>query len=101
MMELFCAFVSSQTSFELPQAAKFDPYTPRINLDSANVRQSRVFAAALKNYLMESFELPLDARLQRLKTADHEGTLATRRTSRLTGPAASWVGWTYRSVSPG
>lgn len=96
MKELFCALVSSQASFELPPAAKFEPYTPRINLDSANVRQARVFAAALKHYLTESFELPPDARLQRLKPASHEGTLATRRPCRLTGPAASWVGLPQR-----
>lgn len=73
MKELLCAFISSQASFELPQAANFEPYTPRINLESANVKQSKDFAASLKKYLMESLKLPPEARLQRLKTADHEG----------------------------
>lgn len=67
-------FISSQVSFEPPQVAKFDPYTPRINLDSANVKQSKDFAAALKTYLAESVTLPPEARLQRLKTANPQGT---------------------------
>lgn len=77
MKELSCAFISPQTSFELPQVAKFDPYTPRINLDSANVKQSKTFAASLKKYLTESLKLPPEARLQRLKTADQEGNANT------------------------
>lgn len=73
MKKLLRAFISFQTSFELPQAANFDPYTPRIKLDSANVKQSKDFPAALKKYLMESFKLPLEERLQRLKRDDHQG----------------------------
>lgn len=80
--------VSSQASFELPQAAKFEPYTPRINLDSANVKQNKDFAASLKKHLTESFKLPPEARLQRLKTAGPEGTLAARG-ARSPGPAAA------------
>lgn len=63
------ASVSLQASFDPPQAAKFDPYTPRINLDSPNVKLSKDIATSLNQFLTESFKLPLDARLQRLKTA--------------------------------
>lgn len=63
------ASLSLQASFDLPQAAKFDPYTPRINLDSANVKLSKDFAASLNQFLTESFKLTPEARLGRLKTA--------------------------------
>ncbi|CAJ1052633.1 E3 ubiquitin/ISG15 ligase TRIM25 isoform X4 [Xyrichtys novacula] len=56
-----------QTSFDLPQSANFDPYTPRISLDSKNVIASQAFSSALKQYLTEIFKQPIEARVQILK----------------------------------
>ncbi|XP_056891655.1 E3 ubiquitin/ISG15 ligase TRIM25 isoform X1 [Takifugu flavidus] len=58
-----------QASFDLPSAAKFDPHTPRINLDSPNVKLSKDFATSLNQFLTESFKMTPEARLGRLKTA--------------------------------
>eukprot|EP00066_Takifugu_rubripes_P026457 XP_011615723.1 PREDICTED: E3 ubiquitin/ISG15 ligase TRIM25 [Takifugu rubripes] len=58
-----------QASFDLPPAAKFDPHTPRINLDSPNVKLSKDFATSLNQFLTESFKMTPEARLGRLKTA--------------------------------
>lgn len=58
-----------QASFDLPPAAKFDPHTPRINLDSSNVKLSKDFATSLNQFLTESFKMTPEARLGRLKTA--------------------------------
>ncbi|MEQ2201452.1 hypothetical protein XENOCAPTIV_012648 [Xenoophorus captivus] len=55
-----------QTSFNLPQAVSYDPYTPRINLDSKKVVQSEAFTLTLKNYLMELFKHPVEARIPKL-----------------------------------
>ncbi|CAN9510786.1 unnamed protein product [Ophioblennius macclurei] len=52
-----------QTSCDLPPAASFDPYTPRINLDSKKVLQFQNFAPALKEHLTELLQQPLEARL--------------------------------------
>ncbi|XP_072240271.1 E3 ubiquitin/ISG15 ligase TRIM25 isoform X2 [Leuresthes tenuis] len=56
-----------QVSFNLPQAVNFDPYTPRINLDSKKVLSSEAFAAALKKHLTEIFKQPIEARIPMLK----------------------------------
>lgn len=55
-------FLSSQTSFNLPPAVNFDPYTPRINLDSKKVMMSQAFAVDLKEHLAEIFKQPVEAR---------------------------------------
>ncbi|KAM8772803.1 E3 ubiquitin/ISG15 ligase TRIM25 isoform 1-T2 [Acanthopagrus schlegelii] len=56
-----------QTSFDLPAAVNFDPYTPRVNLDSKKVIATQAFAAALKEHLTEIFKDPVEARLLKLK----------------------------------
>uniref|UniRef100_A0AAQ6AM17 Tripartite motif containing 25 n=1 Tax=Amphiprion ocellaris TaxID=80972 RepID=A0AAQ6AM17_AMPOC len=52
-----------QASFNLPEAVKFEPYSPRINLDSKKVLASQVFAAALKDHLTEILKQPVENRL--------------------------------------
>ncbi|TMS23801.1 E3 ubiquitin/ISG15 ligase TRIM25 [Larimichthys crocea] len=56
-----------QASYNLPQNTNFDPYTPRINLDSKKVIASQAFAAALKEHLAEMFNQPFEARQVMLK----------------------------------
>ncbi|XP_073330581.1 E3 ubiquitin/ISG15 ligase TRIM25-like isoform X2 [Pagrus major] len=56
-----------QASFDLPRVTKFDPYTPRISLDSKKVMATQASAAALKEYLTEIFKQPAEARLVTLK----------------------------------
>ncbi|XP_019939608.2 E3 ubiquitin/ISG15 ligase TRIM25 isoform X4 [Paralichthys olivaceus] len=56
-----------QVSFNLPAAVNFDPYTPRISLDSKKVIASEAFAVTLKEHLTELFKQPVEARLQVIK----------------------------------
>ncbi|XP_056228422.1 E3 ubiquitin/ISG15 ligase TRIM25 isoform X7 [Seriola aureovittata] len=56
-----------QTSFTMPPAINFDPYTPRINLDSKKVMATQASGAALKDYLTEIFKQPVEARVQMIK----------------------------------
>ncbi|XP_018534037.1 E3 ubiquitin/ISG15 ligase TRIM25 isoform X5 [Lates calcarifer] len=60
-----------QGSFNLPQAVNFDPYAPRISLDSKKVITTHAFAAALKEYLTEIFKQPVEARLQMIKPGEY------------------------------
>ncbi|XP_054896815.1 E3 ubiquitin/ISG15 ligase TRIM25 isoform X3 [Poeciliopsis prolifica] len=55
-----------QTSFNLPQAVSFDPYAPRITLDSKKVVQVEAFALTFKNYLIELLKQPVEARIPKL-----------------------------------
>lgn len=57
-----------KASLDLPQVVTFDPYTPRINLDSKKVIATHAFAAALKEHLSEIFKQPVEARLPIMKT---------------------------------
>uniref|UniRef100_A0A3Q2NTN7 Tripartite motif containing 25 n=1 Tax=Fundulus heteroclitus TaxID=8078 RepID=A0A3Q2NTN7_FUNHE len=80
--EIHCLLAQSQnlaflqTSFNLPQAVSFDPYTPRISLDSKKVVQSEAFALTLKNYLTELLKHPVDARIPKLIADINTGTHA-------------------------
>ncbi|XP_045904477.1 E3 ubiquitin/ISG15 ligase TRIM25-like isoform X4 [Micropterus dolomieu] len=65
-----------QASFDLPQAASFDPHTPRISLDSKKVTATQGFAAALKEYLTELLKQPVEARLLTLKPGECAGEKA-------------------------
>ncbi|KAM3623505.1 uncharacterized protein V6R79_012035 [Siganus canaliculatus] len=56
-----------QSSLDLPRAVKFDPYTPRIHLDSKKVIATQAFTAGLKEYLTELLKQPVEARLLKLK----------------------------------
>ncbi|XP_047221431.1 E3 ubiquitin/ISG15 ligase TRIM25 isoform X6 [Girardinichthys multiradiatus] len=84
-----------QTSFNLPQAVSYEPYTPRINLDSKKVVQSEAFTLTLKNYLMELFKHPVEARIPKLIADINTGTYAAE----LTFPPA--ISRLPRSHSPG
>ncbi|KAM6939596.1 E3 ubiquitin/ISG15 ligase TRIM25-like [Xenentodon cancila] len=53
-----------QVSFSVPQAATFEPYCPRISLDSKKVVGTETCAAELKKTLAEYFEQPAEARLR-------------------------------------
>ncbi|KAA8594489.1 hypothetical protein FQN60_011624, partial [Etheostoma spectabile] len=59
-----------QASFDLPRVAKFEPHTPRINLDSKKVTAAQAFSAALKEHLTDLLKQPVDARLLKLKPDD-------------------------------
>ncbi|XP_017292323.1 E3 ubiquitin/ISG15 ligase TRIM25 isoform X2 [Kryptolebias marmoratus] len=52
-----------QVSFNLPQAINFDPYTPRISLDSKKVMQMEAFAAAMKDFLLQLLKHPVETRI--------------------------------------
>lgn len=63
----------SQASFDLPSAVNFDPYAPRINLDSKKVKSSQAFAVFLKEHLAEIFKQPTESRMLRLKPNEYAG----------------------------
>ncbi|KAM9769801.1 E3 ubiquitin/ISG15 ligase TRIM25-like [Menidia menidia] len=54
-----------QASFTLPQAVNFDPYTPRLSLDSKKVLSSEAFAAGLHRHLTHILQQPVEARILR------------------------------------
>ncbi|XP_014866416.1 E3 ubiquitin/ISG15 ligase TRIM25 isoform X3 [Poecilia latipinna] len=90
--EIFCLLGQSQTlaflqtSFNLPQAVSYDPYSPRITLDSKKVVQSEAFALTLKNYLTELLKQPVEARIPKL-IADPSFPLPNPRLPRSHSPA--------------
>ncbi|KAM7418477.1 hypothetical protein PAMA_015884 [Pampus argenteus] len=59
-----------QASFDLPRVVKFEPHTPRINLDSKKVIATQAYAAALKEHLGEIFKQPVEAKLAMVKTGE-------------------------------
>ena len=52
---------------DLPTQAAYDPYTPRVNLDSKAVAATQAFAAVLREHLSHLFNQPVEARLQKLR----------------------------------
>ncbi|XP_074483828.1 E3 ubiquitin/ISG15 ligase TRIM25-like isoform X2 [Sebastes fasciatus] len=66
-----------QVSLDLPRAIKFDPHTPRINLDSKKVTATQAFSAALKEHLTEILKQPVEARLPILKPELNTGIVAS------------------------
>ncbi|KAM9792743.1 E3 ubiquitin/ISG15 ligase TRIM25 [Neosynchiropus ocellatus] len=56
-----------QTSYDPPQAASFDPYTPRLSLDSKKVLAAQGFAVHLKEFLSGILRVPLGDRMLILK----------------------------------
>uniref|UniRef100_A0A3B5LWP8 Tripartite motif containing 25 n=1 Tax=Xiphophorus couchianus TaxID=32473 RepID=A0A3B5LWP8_9TELE len=63
-----------QTSLNLPQAVSYDPYSPRITLDSKKVVQVEAFALTFKNYLTELLKQPVEARIPKLIAGDYAST---------------------------
>ncbi|KAK7929209.1 hypothetical protein WMY93_005604 [Mugilogobius chulae] len=68
-----------QATVNLPAAVNFDPYTPRINLDSKRVLASQAFATALKDYLREIFRQPVEARISMIRQGVIEGNASGER----------------------
>ncbi|KAM4585347.1 E3 ubiquitin/ISG15 ligase TRIM25-like isoform 1-T2 [Odontesthes bonariensis] len=66
-----------QASFELPKVVKFDPYPPRINLDSKKVTAAQSFAAVLRESLTEILAQPFEARVPLLKPELNAGSAAS------------------------
>uniref|UniRef100_A0A096LU80 Tripartite motif containing 25 n=1 Tax=Poecilia formosa TaxID=48698 RepID=A0A096LU80_POEFO len=87
--EIFCLLGQSQTlaflqtSFNLPQAVSYDPYSPRITLDSKKVVQSEAFALTLKNYLTELLKQPVEARIPKLIAGERAASASGHSTTSL------------------
>ncbi|XP_078121939.1 E3 ubiquitin/ISG15 ligase TRIM25-like isoform X1 [Sander vitreus] len=80
-----------QASFNLPLAVTFEPYTPRINLDSKKVTAAQAFSAALKEHLTDLLKQPVDARLLKLKP-EESGIVAPDEKADLgSAPASSGI----------
>ncbi|XP_075891898.1 E3 ubiquitin/ISG15 ligase TRIM25-like isoform X11 [Nelusetta ayraudi] len=62
-----------QASFNLPAATNFDPYTPRINLDSKKVKAAQAFPVALREHLTEMIKQPVEDRQLSLKPTQFPG----------------------------
>ncbi|MBN3314254.1 TRI25 ligase, partial [Atractosteus spatula] len=56
-----------QTMVELPQVVTFNPYVPRINIDSKQVLSCQTAAVALKHFLGNLLEQPVEGRPQLLR----------------------------------
>nr|XP_015211522.1 PREDICTED: E3 ubiquitin/ISG15 ligase TRIM25-like [Lepisosteus oculatus] len=56
-----------QTMVELPKVVTFNPYTPRIHIDSKQVLSCQTAAAALKHFLGDLLEQPVEGRPQLLR----------------------------------
>ncbi|KAM6971915.1 E3 ubiquitin/ISG15 ligase TRIM25 [Aplochiton taeniatus] len=56
-----------QATVDLPSVVTFDPYTPKVTLDSKAVTASQAFAALLKEHLAHVLSKPVEERLQILK----------------------------------
>ncbi|XP_031695546.1 E3 ubiquitin/ISG15 ligase TRIM25-like, partial [Anarrhichthys ocellatus] len=80
-----------QASFNLPPAFTFEPYTPRITLDSKKVTATQAFAAHLKEYLTEILKQPIEARLPKLKPEPNTDIIAS---DAVTGSATASSGST-------
>ncbi|XP_041839408.1 E3 ubiquitin/ISG15 ligase TRIM25-like isoform X2 [Melanotaenia boesemani] len=63
-----------QASFDLPKVVKFDPYPPRINLDSKRVMSVQTFATVLRESLTETFAQPFEARGALFKPGENEAS---------------------------
>ncbi|XP_061536000.1 E3 ubiquitin/ISG15 ligase TRIM25 [Phycodurus eques] len=78
-----------QASFNLPKAATFDPYAPRINLDSKRLIATEEFAVNLKKQMCDILNQPIDARLPLIKTEEEK--IPTRYPIKDHPPAAKAV----------
>ncbi|XP_034044599.1 E3 ubiquitin/ISG15 ligase TRIM25-like [Thalassophryne amazonica] len=52
-----------EAAVDLPAAVKFEPFVPRVNLDSKKVTAVQTSAVGLKKHLTEVFKQPFEARL--------------------------------------
>ncbi|XP_045074654.1 E3 ubiquitin/ISG15 ligase TRIM25 isoform X2 [Coregonus clupeaformis] len=59
-----------QASFDMPSVVAFDPYTPKVNLDSKAVAAWHAYSAVLREHLTHVLKQPVEARLQILKPAE-------------------------------
>lgn len=94
-----------QTTFSLPQAVNFDPYTPRINLDSKRVLASQAYATVLKEHLREVFKQPVESRALMIKQGERPQSGPGFFTVPLSGPSNPLLDQGFkkppRSHSPG
>uniref|UniRef100_A0A4W5RRW0 RING-type E3 ubiquitin transferase n=1 Tax=Hucho hucho TaxID=62062 RepID=A0A4W5RRW0_9TELE len=56
-----------QASVDMPAVVAFDPYTPKVNLDSKAVAAWHAYSAVLREHLTHVLKQPVEARLQILK----------------------------------
>lgn len=57
----------SQASVDLPSVVNFEPYNPRINVDSAEVISYHSSAVGLKEWIAKLLELPAERRIPELR----------------------------------
>uniref|UniRef100_A0A674BJS2 RING-type E3 ubiquitin transferase n=1 Tax=Salmo trutta TaxID=8032 RepID=A0A674BJS2_SALTR len=56
-----------QASVDMPAVVAFDPYTPKVNLDSKALAVLHAYSAVLREHLTHVLKQPVEARLQILK----------------------------------
>ncbi|XP_053713559.1 E3 ubiquitin/ISG15 ligase TRIM25-like [Synchiropus splendidus] len=71
-----------QTNYDLPQAASFDPYAPRLSLDSKKVMAAQGFAVHLKEFLSGILRVPLGDRMLLLKKETASGFTPSKKPER-------------------
>ncbi|XP_056265776.1 E3 ubiquitin/ISG15 ligase TRIM25 isoform X2 [Pseudoliparis swirei] len=74
-----------QASFDLPPAANFEPFAPRLTLDSKSVTATQAFSALLKEHLTEMLKQPVEARLLLLRPGETAAPGSTAASSGSTG----------------
>ncbi|XP_038834657.1 E3 ubiquitin/ISG15 ligase TRIM25-like [Salvelinus namaycush] len=62
-----------QASVDMPAAVAFDPYTPKVNLDSKAVAAWHAYSAVLREHLTHVLKQPVEVRLQILQPAQRFG----------------------------
>lgn len=75
--ERLCFAVFLQATANLPSAAQYEPFSPRLNLDSRKVTATLGFAAGLKEQLVEMMKQPVEERRLQLKPLEHAGASFT------------------------
>lgn len=70
----FASPVFLQATANLPTATQYEPFTPRMSLDSRKVTATQDFAAALKEQLAEMMKQPVEERPLTFKLLENAGT---------------------------
>ncbi|XP_029102761.1 E3 ubiquitin/ISG15 ligase TRIM25 isoform X2 [Scleropages formosus] len=59
-----------QAKVNLPSVVKFDPYAPRLSIDSKNVASRQKSVELIKQHFEKLFNQPVESRIQQLKPAN-------------------------------
>ncbi|XP_029595035.1 E3 ubiquitin/ISG15 ligase TRIM25 [Salmo trutta] len=90
-----------QASVDMPAVVAFDPYTPKVNLDSKALAVLHAYSAVLREHLTHVLKQPVEARLQILKPAERYGPPLLPNFHEMGGMPPQGYPGMRRSHSPG